>query len=295
MTSVRSLYRMDAVTIYDPSKTYKGQQVVEEINSTMNVGIEVEVENYVAKKRPSDIWTSTADGSLRNSGVEWVSRPHEARYSPFALNELLGSCMDETSCCFSPRTSIHVHVNMQEVDETAVQAIVLLYSVFEKLFFKFTGRGRIKNIYCVPLIDTDCLTHFMTRNLHSGRALWSKYAALNLLPISEYGTIEFRHMHGTFDAKKVSIWIRMITKLCEYVIANQDEVVSMLGKMSQHYDFRKLLDTIFGSDAPYLKYQDFSDVKQGVGRLLTAFTSNKTSRSLLEMRDTKSAFYLGVM
>jgi len=292
-TTVRELYRMDEVSLYTPPVKFRNMVQIEPVESERGIGIEIEVENHALKAGVSSgAWSATADGSLRNAGQEYVSRPMMAKYAPQMLQELLGDCLDANECCFSPRTSIHVHVNMQDVPTDVVEDIVLLYSVFEKLFFRFTGRGRIKNIYCVPIIDTDVMNHMKTVGFNHVRAAWSKYAALNLLPVAEYGTIEFRHMHGTFDIKKVCVWIRLITKLVDYVVANKgcSKTIAMMGP---GFDYPTLLKDIFGLDAEYLKYQHYNDVKQGVGRTKTAFTSNKTVQALMTTRDMKSAYFLG--
>lgn len=294
MPTVRELYRMDQVKIKDPSKIYKGYEAIEPCKSSLGIGIEVEVENHTLKLSPTEgIWTGVADGSLRNAGIEYVSKPIPASFGAIALQELLGECLDEKECCFSPRTSIHIHINMQEVECEIVKDIILLYSVFEKLFFRFTGRGRIKNIYCVPLTDTNCLNALATNHLNDARGKWSKYSALNLCPIAEYGTIEFRHMHGTFDIKKISIWIRLLTSLCEYVI-NKGGMRDEFKEMSSGYDFPALLKAVFDTDAEYLKYHHFNDIKSSVGRVKTAFTDPMTTRKLLEMRDPKSPFFVGI-
>jgi Putative amidoligase enzyme len=294
MSTVRELYGLNAVKTVDPSKVYKGREAFEPCQSTRSIGIEVEVENHAIKLNPSEsVWHSEADGSLRNNGTEYISRPVPANFGAIALQELLGQCLDEKECCFSPRTSIHIHVNMQDVETEIVEDIILLYSVFEKLFFRFTGRGRIKNIYCVPLTDTECLNGMVNKEFNTARGGWSKYSALNILPIAEYGTIEFRHMHGTFDVKKISVWIRLLTTLCDYVIAKGGIRAELL-KMSSTYDYAGLLQTIFGMDAEYLKYQHFNDVKQTLGRVKTAFTNASTTTILLKSRDLKSTYFVGI-
>lgn len=294
MTTIREMYGLNPVKVFDPTKYYRGRESIEPCKSTRSIGIEVEVENHAVKTHPdSGVWSNEPDGSLRNNGTEYITRPIAASFASLALQELLGQCLDEKECCFGPRTSIHIHVNMQDVAPNIVEDIILLYSVFEKLFFRFTGRGRIKNIYCVPLIDTECLNSMLTKELNATRGGWSKYSALNLLPIAEYGTIEFRHMHGTFDMKKVSIWIRLLTTLCDYVIG-KGGVREELKKMSQAYDFAGLLTVIFDKDAEYLKFHHVTDVMQGLGRMKTAFTNPNITTALLKARDLKSPYFVGI-
>lgn len=294
MSTVREIYGMNQIKPVNPTKYYTEMKVVEEVKSSRHIGIEVEVESAGFKGEfISNVWKSEADGSLRNGGVEYITAPIQAHFAPQALKELLEMVLDEKECCFSPRTSIHIHVNMQDVQDKQVEDIILLYSVFERLFFKFVGRGRMKNIYCVPLGDTNCLAFMKQRELNETRSQWSKYSALNLLPISEYGTLEFRHMHGTFDVKKVTVWIRLITKLIDYVIS-RGGVVKMLKEMDSNYDYRTLLQSIFDTDAEYLKFQHFDDIRQGVGRMKTAFVDSSVARTFIHARDKQSPFYMGV-
>ena len=42
---------------------------------------------------------------------------------------------------------------------------------------------------------------------------WEKYSALNLSRLSDYGTVEFRHMPGTWEVSKLHLWIGMILSL----------------------------------------------------------------------------------
>lgn len=163
------------------------------------------------------------------------------------------------NCCFSPRTSVHIHLNMQDFTTPQVFDYVLLYTLFEKLFYKFCGRGRIKNIYCVPLIDTDLLVQLSEKQPET--AGWSKYTGLNLLPLQNYGTIEFRHMHGTNDVGKLCVWIDMITKLKEYVRSTDTRTIrNEIINMTDDYPFGELLVNIFGDAAQYFKFEGLSDI-----------------------------------
>jgi hypothetical protein len=223
--------------------------------------------------------------------VEWITHPIAARWAPHALNDLLGNCLSK-DCCFSPRTSIHVHLNVQEFDSAQVIDATLLYAAFEPLFYKYTGRGRIKNIYCVPLVDTSLLTGMNAGNLGNILETWSKYTGLNLLPIRDLGTIETRHMHGTFDHRKVVIWIRMWIKLLEYVKRVGTAVVrKTLLDMHQYTDYQQLLTDIFGDDAINLKYESYRDISRSVNVVKRAFLSTNTVVGLLKTVSKNSPYF----
>lgn len=263
------------------------------IKSDRLIGIEVEVENYAIKRSEySSVWRRETDGSLRNNGIEYTTEPIRAALAPYALHELLGECLDE-ACCFSPRTSIHVHMNMLEDDDQAVTAMTMLYMALEPLFFQFTGRGRIKNIYCVPVMDTNLMSGAVYKTLRQLREGWSKYTAWNLLPLAEYGTVEARHMHGTFDINKVCTWIRLLTKLADFCTQTPpQEVMEVVKNLGENTDYQLLLARIFDEDAAALKYQCYDNISKSVDRVADCFADPNSVRELSLSRDTKTPFYL---
>lgn len=263
------------------------------IDSEVLMGIEVEVENAQNTHTPnSGAWIPTADGSLRNGGVEFISQPMAAKYAPHILQELLQDTLQKDSC-FSPRTSIHVHLNMQDLPTEKVVDIILLYACIEPLLYKFTGRGRAKNIYCVPLFDTNLLTFMATDDLANSVEKWSKYTGLNILPLRDKGTLEFRQMHGTFDHHKVTIWVRLLTKLVEFCKATETGVVrkTVLG-LSKSTDMSILINQIFGQDSQYLKFESWEDVKHAVGNVRSAFAKPATLNALIPERLADSAYFV---
>jgi hypothetical protein len=238
-------------------------QDIPSVNSKQVLGIEVEVENYTTTdKSVSQVWTRKEDGSLRNDGVEWVSAPLLASDIPAALFNLLGQYLDKDQCCFSPRTSIHVHANMQEWEPEQVAVLVSWYTVFEKLLYRFTGRGRANNIYCVPLMENpSTLRYLLTQEFIAAADRWTKYTGLNLLPLRNLGTVEFRHMHGTFDIKKVVTWIRLLCRLLDFVESHTlDWHLKALSDLDSSTDFPILLYDVFGEDVAHVKFKEDGDL-----------------------------------
>lgn len=294
--SIIEIWGMSPVNTVDASQYYKGMTgLVETVDSDIEVGIEVEVENHEVERRAQPVWVMKGDGSLRNNGVEWITHPIQARWAPHALKDLLVDSISK-GCCFSPRTSIHVHFNVQKLEAAKVVDIVLMYTLFEPLFYKFTGRGRIKNIYCVPLMDTNLITGMCSNTFGGVVETWSKYTGLNILPLRELGTIEARHMHGTFDHRKVSIWIRLWTKLIDYCNRNSTtDIRRLLLELHGMTDYQQLLITIFGSDdAMQLKYESYRDLERSVNVVKQAFLNPATNLILLKQVSKKS-LYLGAV
>lgn len=280
MSSILSVYGLAPVNSTHPATLYRDPFLINDLPKIVSdqlIGIEVEVEAaQAAIANLNKVWNATTDGSLRNNGAEFVSKPIMASDAPITLKHLLSQYLQQ-DCCFSPRTSVHVHLNVQDLEVTQLVNLVALYTVFEKALFQFAGRGRIKNIYCVPLVDTNLLLGLagsdnVLRN-------WSKYTSLNLLPVREQGTVEFRHMHGTFDVTKLCNWIGLITKLKEYVIKTTTKNIRlMIHNMEVDASVQSLKREIF---------EEFADV------LPDAETDIALAKGVIMSKDNMTQIYRG--
>lgn len=278
MPTVAEVYGMHGPNIQPLPAKLTGQIPAEWANNFEDaVGIEVEVENAQLKEQPYAIWRAERDGSLRNSGMEFISSPIHAKDAPHALTNLLEKALSG-DCCFSPRTSVHVHFDCTGLDSGKVLDIAVMYCAFEQLFYRFVGRGRAKNIYCVPITESGLIVGAFRDTAKSVIHSWSKYTGMNLLPIESIGTMEFRHMHGTFDIRKLCIWIRLLCKLRAWTVSVPTKKLrSMVNDFSPDTDYDTLLREIFGTDALYLKYQNYNDIKASVEATRLAFVSARTN------------------
>lgn len=268
----------------------KGITCTHVVESSELIGIEVEVENahVAALANLNKVWTMVADGSLRNNGLEFITKPIPAKDGPLALEYLLKHYLNQ-ECCFSPRTSVHVHLNVQDLTRAQAMDYILLYAVYEKLFYKYAGRGRMKNIYCVPLSDCDLLTYLCEKGETRDRN-WSKYTGLNTLPILSYGTIEFRHMHGTFDVAKLSVWINLIVKLKEYIKASTTKQVrGTIAEMNDGFDFQNLMHDIWGKYAGAFKYEGPEELNYLQAK--QALATQTTVRTIQQAASKSSLFH----
>lgn len=177
------------------------------------VGTECECESYGGLKTEQPLWSAVPDHSLRNQGVELISRPLRLEQMLTAFKELHSQYKairkDEK---FSERCSIHVHVNCLHLETHQVKNIILTYALFEPFFFKMCSPARQENIHCVPLTDTLLPSKYGLK-LEAMIESWAKYSALNALPLKAYGTLEFRHMHGHDDYNLFSDWLHIIHNL----------------------------------------------------------------------------------
>lgn len=188
-------------------------------------GIEVEVENLLADRvaSPSHSWRVENDGSLRNYGLEYISLPTKPEHIESAITYLFDDIIP-TTAHFSPRTSIHVHLNCRDLTMMQIYNIVLTYQCFEDLLYDFAGKERKRSIFCVPIGNTDYYNQLKPVCMANEIIGWSKYTGLNLGPLHEYGTIEFRHLRGTRDKSTIFTWLHLLYSLYNYAI-NLDTTV----------------------------------------------------------------------
>lgn len=190
----------------------------------------------------------TEDNSLRNNGKEFITKPLPiskaiAAHARLFNGEQVHYENMEDVC--TDRCSTHIHVNFTDVTEEKVKQFIRLYALIEPLFFNVVDKSRQNNIYCVPISSTTLLRHVFNRDLPWLAETWHKYAAFNVKPLQNLGTIEFRHFEATTDTAKVSRWLHMIEAL---YIFNMNYDVELLITDSVLY---RLVNTV--SDIPYTR------------------------------------------
>lgn len=209
-------------------------------------------------------WKLTADGSLRNSGMEFVSK-YGTTFKNLAPVLL---ALDDYLSVFDPlaeanhRTGLHLHVDVRDMSLKDLQRLLMLYALYEDAIFNYSG-GRQKNIFCVPLSETDLpLSHLIGINdLDSLNAFirnhTRKYMGLNLKPIGEQGSIEFRMHYGTRDLDKIYDWAFVIHSLFRAVIegpwARNDRLFDEISKINTLKEYRDFAMVSFHEAYPFLR------------------------------------------
>ena len=176
-------------------------------------GVECEIESV---KNPNENFAGfsvTEDGSLRNNGVEFISEPLPKTALLECFDNLHAEILYYKEAeAFSPRTSTHVHINCRSLEPSQVKTLVLLYALYEDFFFAMCEQGRRDNIHCVPLTET-YLPALYGKELAQLVDRWHKYTALNILPLTKLGTVEFRHLQGTADTQLFQQWLTTLENL----------------------------------------------------------------------------------
>lgn len=214
-------------------------------------GLELEIENV-----PN--WdelvvagmSSVEDGSLRNDGREFLTAP--STYSVVCNTlERFFERAKLTDNNYSERCSIHVHANCQDLTTDQLSGLCMLYQVYERLLYMFVGEERDKNIFCIPW-DQTTLTYNIINSIETKRLAqlknWQKYTGLNLLPLLTLGTVEFRHMPGTYNINKIRTWLNLIGSLFAYVRNNDlNGIKKQLVELNSTSQYEDLTSRVFTS------------------------------------------------
>lgn len=265
--TVLQVWGMRTVTAYTPPKASPAKTT----NDDLICGVELEIENLVhSRDRYADMageaWSVVEDGSLRPRGLAWefVSRPMALNVLLPVTEKLFNAIGVQENTNYSDRCSVHVHANVQNFTQEQLASLALIYPVFEEVLFQYVnhykkkeeqGYCRDTNLYCIPWSACRMNRKFVD-NLFSNAAHthhnWQKYTALNLLPISEKGTVEWRHMHGTCDMEKLTTWYNIIGAIMRFAKERSfDSIVDTIKVMNDVSTYKQLFDEVLSGTLVY--------------------------------------------
>ena len=219
------------------------------------VGLELEIENFDGEHEFGG-FTFTEDGSLRNYGIEAISKPVQVQQVEALLRAFYKHFRITQENNYSERCSLHVHMDMQSRTPEELATIFLVYQTVERLLFKFIGHQRDESIFCVPWSQSNINYNLVMNMLIAAGSTvrsWQKYSALNILPMASQGTIEFRHLHGTCDVLLIMTWINMLCRMVKYGMSNTlEDTKKELLEMNTISNYRGWLERVFGAEAEHL-------------------------------------------
>lgn len=206
------------------------------------IGIEIEVEG---DRLPEEIagWRKEHDGSLRGESAEFVLPKPIARDKVEKALEAVTKAYkaNRTNVLPSNRTSIHIHLNVQEFTATQVFNFAAIYAILEKPLIDFCGPQRVGNLFCLRFCDADyladALVHSVTEaRLHELGRDNLRYAAFNVAALAKYGSLEFRALRGTKDMSVIGNWIDILLAIRDAALEYDNprqvvEALSMNGEM----------------------------------------------------------------
>ena len=267
--------KMSQVYEYPQLSKYEGLRGNLEVRApTTYVGVEIELEKVRMKSDVPSSFHMTNDGSLKLDGKEFVTVPIRFCYLEQELTRLFGAMKTPH---ISSRCSIHVHLNARDFTQLELFNFILLYLIFEKNLFRFSG-SRMNNIFCDPLYSwTEKVSTQINKLRKEGNIRymeWHKYFALNLCPIwgqpeesGRIGTVEFRHMVGTTNVEHIIEWINLIVSLkISAKKFDTEDLISSLRSMNGTSSYNHLVREVFKQWSIHLTAQEYfkEDVEHGI-------------------------------
>lgn len=206
-----------------------------------NIGIEIELEGGDEDDFPSvDGWELKTDGSLRD-GMEYVFDGPQS--GDLAIGSILN--MGEAMAEFDPRPtfrcSTHIHLDVRDLSWRQWERLVILYVIYEDVFFDHAQDYRRMSNFCVPFINNDYLGQLFGHILRAPEAHkishvreWPKYSALNLQTTGSFGTVEFRGSHAIWTSEELTDLARRMLHLKRYVLEdNSDNHFAFINKAQE--------------------------------------------------------------
>lgn len=211
-------------------------------------GIEIEVEE-VSRKLLFIHWTHGNDGSLRNNGAEFITKfgcrlyHLDPIFDEFIQTVVRERTRNKKAFDFSERCSVHVHIDVRDLNEEQLANVLTLYLLFEKAFYQLIGEDRYHNIFCVPLLETLPDTSL---NIFETVKVSKKYSALNLACVADKGTVEFRAMEGNMDPQRIFPWLYILAALVTYAkLSDRQELMQRIAELKTTSLYRNFAEDIF--------------------------------------------------
>lgn len=168
-------------------------------------------------------WQAINDGSLRGESREFIlSTPCTVEELPVMASglwdtfNLMGTRLNNSNRC-----STHVHINISGKTVNEITSAIVLWGTFEEVLINWCGEERIRNHHALSTKDAVSLVNAWDHYLRTGstgqfgREL--KYSALNVLPIWEKGSLEFRCGPASNDPTLPVKWATFIHGFVKYV------------------------------------------------------------------------------
>lgn len=244
------------------------------------IGLELELEGcsstFMVKNK---LWEIKGDNSLRNvNGFD----PFELVFSMPLSGKDLTQAVDDLNVInklkvkpvLSSRTSLHAHLDVRDLTLYQFLKLLISYTVFERSLFKFCGIERENNIFCLPFYKAEgaifeefSIPYIISKHIKNLSRESYRYSALNLASLNKFGTVEFRHMGGTWDTTKIRDWVNIIMCLKKYAISDDSTKIKELPTLFSAKGFVQCSKEVFGEyyTSKICNYPDIdTDIMSGI-------------------------------
>jgi len=237
----------------------------EAVRTNKCLGLELEYEqvNLSSSPVPRDYWDVTSDGSLRNGGVEFISRPLLFEETDAALMALQ-RCTEAMGAVATERCGLHVHLNMRTFTVGQLWSLFAIYALMEPTIFATYAEDREDSMFALPLWKNHAQQRAMQRDiavLRNGRlsegediceiVSCCKYTAMNTSSLYRFGTVEMRQPYCTTEYDAILSWVDFLKRMVN-MAETYDDPIHVLDRYEREgvYSFQEdLIGTTVGVTA----------------------------------------------
>lgn len=191
-----------------------------------DVGIEIELESQTGSTFPKDkeelpkVWSYHKDGSLRGyDNAEYVlDKPIGFDETDAAIDDLWAVlAKKKVKLAGSNRTSVHVHLNVQDFYLNRLTTFAAMYFCVEEILTQWCGEHRVGNLFCLRAKDAPAIITQLRRFIRSDMGTQIRdnfhYAGFNANALHKFGSIEIRTLRGAMDPAVIKQWVAMLRRL----------------------------------------------------------------------------------
>jgi hypothetical protein len=204
------------------------------LNTDPALGIELEYEDCNMDFPDMNFWRAEADGSLRNSGIEYISVPLLYNEVEEALLEA-EQVVEHTHSTSTERCGLHTHINMRPYTVGQVWSFAAAYALIEPTIYTTFAVDREDSVFGVPLWTNQPQVSALYQDICNLRSLREggrvpaphivstcKYSALNFSSLHNLGTVEMRQPYCSNDFQAIRIWLEFCIRLHTFGISFED-------------------------------------------------------------------------
>jgi len=239
---------------------------------TTFLGIEIEAEHFQGfspsfQVEVNKFWGQRAEGSLREYGVEWASKPIRGDTVVSALQVL--DQMNATGLTYNARTGLHVHINCIDMDLDSIRTLCALYVLFEPALYAISG-SRESSPFCIESRGgLDGIPEILAGNFNRGINQSQKYSGFNLKPLKTFGTVEFRQAQGTSNTTVILDWCNILLRIHEFARKHPyNEIKPTLWELNTTSQYSMFAMQVFQEQVWYFPNPDWKNImEEGVAYL----------------------------
>jgi hypothetical protein len=228
-----------------------------------DVGVEIEVEGKNLPAVFDGGWRTEVDNSLRG-GQEYIfdgpCNLDGVKKRLLRLHEAFKNA--EAQPKFSFRTSVHVHLNVQQLTYNQLLNAIYTYLLIEEPLMNLCGEERKGNRFCLRLADAEGMLDTLAKLFAGGEGSIKRniphnkmrYSAINVEALGKYGSLEFRAMKGNMDTDKIVLWCNSLINLRDFAqkFDNPKDIYNLYIKE----EAAQFFNTVLGDCAKNFEYPE---------------------------------------